>query len=58
MRNLSKEVVMPSTTCAVLVRSRFMLSKFEAKEMVEPGLFDIMVGPDSERLQTVTLEIV
>ena len=28
------------------------------EEVVEPGLFDIMVGPDSENLQTVTLEII
>jgi beta-glucosidase len=27
-------------------------------ERVEPGLFDIMVGPDSETLQSVTLDIV
>ena len=28
------------------------------EEVVEPGLFDIMVGPNSENLQTVTLEII
>lgn len=36
----------------------FTLWNLDMKEVVEPGLFNIMVGPDSERLQTVILEIV
>lgn len=36
----------------------FTLWNLDMQEVVEPGLFDIMVGPDSERLQTITLEIV
>ena len=36
----------------------FALWNLDMKEVVEPGLFDIMVGPDSENLQTVTLEII
>jgi beta-glucosidase len=28
------------------------------EEVVEPGLFDIMTGPDSENLQKITLEII
>lgn len=35
----------------------FALWNLDMDEVVEPGLFDIMVGPDSENLQTVTLEI-
>ena len=36
----------------------FALWNLDMEEVVEPGLFDIMVGPDSENLQTVTLEII
>ncbi|MCI4589899.1 glycoside hydrolase family 3 C-terminal domain-containing protein [Sphingobium sp. BYY-5] len=36
----------------------FALWNLDMAEVVEPGLFDIMVGPDSEALQSVTLEIV
>ena len=36
----------------------FALWNLDMKEVVEPGLFDIMVGPNSENLQTVTLEII
>jgi beta-glucosidase len=36
----------------------FCLWNLDMKEVVEPGLFDIMVGPDSQTLQTVTLEII
>ena len=35
----------------------FALWNLDMREVVEPGLFDIMVGPDSATLQTVTLEI-
>ncbi|WP_448536639.1 glycoside hydrolase family 3 N-terminal domain-containing protein [Sphingobium yanoikuyae] len=35
----------------------FALWNLGMREVVEPGLFDIMVGPDSATLQTVTLEI-
>lgn len=35
----------------------FSLWNLAMQEVVEPGLFDIMVGPDSATLQTVTLEI-
>ncbi|WP_420144089.1 glycoside hydrolase family 3 N-terminal domain-containing protein [Sphingobium sp.] len=36
----------------------FSLWNLDMQEVVEPGLFDIMVGPDSRNLQTVTLEII
>ncbi|MEC3911571.1 glycoside hydrolase family 3 N-terminal domain-containing protein [Sphingobium sp. CR2-8] len=36
----------------------FSLWNLDMKEVVEPGLFDIMVGPDSQNLQTITLEII
>ena len=36
----------------------FALWNLDMEEVVEPGLFDIMVGPDSETLQSVTLEII
>ncbi len=36
----------------------FTLWNLDMEEVVEPGLFDIMVGPDSQNLQTVTLEII
>ncbi|SER90996.1 glycoside hydrolase family 3 N-terminal domain-containing protein [Sphingobium sp. YR768] len=36
----------------------FTLWNLDMEEVVEPGLFDIMVGPDSKNLQTVTLEII
>ena len=36
----------------------FSLWNLDMEEVVEPGLFDIMVGPDSETLQSVTLEII
>ena len=36
----------------------FSLWNLDMEEVVEPGLFDIMVGPDSETLQAVTLEII
>ncbi|WP_206240945.1 glycoside hydrolase family 3 N-terminal domain-containing protein [Novosphingobium terrae] len=36
----------------------FSLWDLNMVERVEPGRFDIMVGPDSETLQTVTLDIV
>lgn len=36
----------------------FSLWNIDMKEVVEPGLFDIMVGPDSQTLKTATLEIV
>lgn len=36
----------------------FTLWNLDMEEVVEPGLFDIMVGPDSQTLQTVTLEII
>ena len=35
----------------------FTLWNLEMKEAVEPGLFDIMTGPNSRDLQRVTLEI-
>lgn len=35
----------------------FTIWNEDMKEVVEPGLFDIMTGPDSRNLQTVTLEI-
>ena len=36
----------------------FALWNLDMEEVVEPGLFDIMVGPDSETLQKTTLEII
>ena len=36
----------------------FSLWNLDMEEVVEPGLFDIMVGPDSENLQTIALEII
>lgn len=36
----------------------FTIWNDQMREVVEPGLFDIMTGPDSANLQTVTLEIV
>jgi beta-glucosidase len=35
----------------------FTLWSLDMREVVEPGLFDIMTGPDSRDLQTTTLEI-
>jgi len=35
----------------------FSIWNAEMQEVVEPGLFDIMTGPDSRTLQTTTLEI-
>jgi beta-glucosidase len=35
----------------------FAIWNNEMREVVEPGLFDIMTGPDSRNLQSVTLEI-
>jgi len=35
----------------------FALWNIDMQEVVEPGLFDIMVGPNSEALQSMTLEI-
>lgn len=35
----------------------FAIWNDQMKEVVEPGLFDIMTGPNSRNLQTVTLEI-
>jgi beta-glucosidase len=35
----------------------FSLWNLDMEEVVEPGLFDIMVGPDSETLTTLTLEV-
>ena len=36
----------------------FALWNLDMEEVVEPGLFDIMTGPDSENLQKITLEII
>ncbi|WP_088184366.1 glycoside hydrolase family 3 N-terminal domain-containing protein [Sphingobium sp. Z007] len=36
----------------------FTLWNLEMEEVVEPGLFDIMVGPNSQAVQTITLEII
>ncbi len=36
----------------------FTLWNLDMEEVVEPGFFDIMVGPDSQNLQTLTLEII
>ena len=36
----------------------FRMWNIDMKEVVEPGLFDIMTGPNSRDLQSVTLEIV
>ncbi|KKW91782.1 glycoside hydrolase family 3 N-terminal domain-containing protein [Sphingobium chungbukense] len=36
----------------------FTLWNLDMEEVVEPGLFDIMTGPDSENLQKTTLEII
>ncbi|MGB3929469.1 MAG: fibronectin type III-like domain-contianing protein, partial [Sphingobium sp.] len=38
--------------------SAFSLWNLDMEEVVEPGLFDIMVGPDSENLQTIPLEVI
>jgi beta-glucosidase len=35
----------------------FTLWNREMKEVVEPGIFTIMIGPNSEDLKTVALEI-
>jgi len=35
----------------------FRLWNADMREVVEPGLFDIMAGPNSADLKTVTLEI-
>jgi beta-glucosidase len=40
-----------------LASDTFALWNADMEEVVEPGLFDIMVGPNSVDLQTVTLEI-
>ncbi|GFZ90292.1 MULTISPECIES: glycoside hydrolase family 3 N-terminal domain-containing protein [Sphingobium] len=36
----------------------FALWNLDMEEVVEPGLFDVMTGPDSENLQKTTLEII
>ncbi len=36
----------------------FRMWDIDMKEVVEPGLFDIMAGPSSAHLKSVTLEIV
>jgi beta-glucosidase len=41
-----------------LDRDAFALWNQEMKRVVEPGAFEIMVGPNSEELKTATLEIV
>ncbi len=35
----------------------FRLWDIDMNEVVEPGLFDILVGPNSEDLKSATLEI-
>jgi beta-glucosidase len=40
-----------------LGRDAFTLWNLEMEEVVEPGLFDIMVGPNSRDLTSITLEI-
>lgn len=40
-----------------LTSAAFALWNADMEEVVEPGLFDIMVGPNSIHLQTVTLDI-
>ncbi|MFN3819894.1 glycoside hydrolase family 3 N-terminal domain-containing protein [Blastomonas sp.] len=47
-----------TTVSIVLEPETFTIWNDQMKEVVEPGLFDIMTGPDSVNLQTVTLEIV
>lgn len=46
------------TVTITLEPDTFAIWNAEMKHVVEPGLFDIMTGPDSRALQTVTLEIV
>jgi beta-glucosidase len=46
------------TVSFILGPDAFSLWDLDMVERVEPGLFDIMVGPDSQTLQTVTLDIV
>ena len=48
----------PDGVTIALNSDAFALWNLDMEEVVEPGLFDIMVGPDSENLQTVTLEII
>lgn len=45
------------TVSMTLDSDAFAIWNDEMREVVEPGLFDIMTGPDSRNLQTVTLEI-
>jgi beta-glucosidase len=45
------------TVAIVLEPDAFAIWNDQMREVVEPGLFDIMTGPDSRNLQTVTLEI-
>jgi beta-glucosidase len=46
------------TVTLILGPDAFSLWNLDMEEVVEPGLFDIMVGPDSQNLQTITLEII
>ncbi|WP_419572451.1 fibronectin type III-like domain-contianing protein, partial [Rheinheimera sp.] len=46
------------TVRMVLTPAAFTLWTLDMQEVVEPGLFDIMTGPDSENLQKTTLEII
>ncbi|MGQ3177675.1 MAG: fibronectin type III-like domain-contianing protein, partial [Blastomonas fulva] len=45
------------TVAIVLEPDAFAIWNDQMREVVEPGLFDIMTGPDSRNIQTVTLEI-
>ncbi len=45
------------TVAIALDPDAFAIWNDQMREVVEPGLFDIMTGPDSRNLQTVTLEI-
>ncbi|MGN5374169.1 glycoside hydrolase family 3 N-terminal domain-containing protein [Sphingomonas hankookensis] len=47
-----------TTVKLVLGPDAFSIWNGQMQEVVEPGLFDIMTGPDSRNLQNVTLEIV
>ena len=46
------------TVRMTLTPAAFALWNLDMEEVVEPGLFDIMTGPDSENLQKITLEII
>ncbi|WP_313801373.1 glycoside hydrolase family 3 N-terminal domain-containing protein [Sphingobium sp.] len=46
------------TVRLTLTRAAFTLWNLDMEEVVEPGLFDIMTGPDSKNLQKATLEII